>query len=58
MKALISRDEWAPCYYLDYGDVEGSVEIDPELEARYEHALVEFWMVQKELAELYYSRQR
>lgn len=56
MKALISRDEWFPCYYLDYGDVEGSIEIDPELEARYEHAVSEFWTVQKELAELYQGR--
>ena len=55
MKAYISRDAWEPCFYLDFGDSEASVEISDELRQRYMVVLEAFDAVQAELEKLYYS---
>jgi hypothetical protein len=55
MKALIVRDSYAPCYYLDLGDVVGSVEVPEELEKEYELVLRDFDNLQGKLAQLYWS---
>ena len=55
MKAYISRSAWEPCFYLDFGESEDSMEISDELRQRYMVVLEAFDAVQAELEKLYYA---
>jgi hypothetical protein len=57
MKALVVRDSYAPCYYLDLGEVSGSVDVPEELVREYELVLRDFDVLQGKLAKHYWRKE-
>ena len=57
MRVIISRSDWINCYYLDQGDVPGSIEVPEEFVREYELVLRDFDNLQGKLAQYFWRKE-